>query len=173
MAPEGVRRDKLAFKKKNNRGAVKTMPPHPSRLMPCHLPLNAKALHGAPGSTPRIDSSSSVSVGNGNYTYTHARPYGLVTRMKTGNNQVVNYTYDALERPATVTYNYSINYDESGVPYAFDYNGTIYYYITNLQDHVIAIVDSSGGIVGTYKYDAWGAIVAITDTDSSGTVKWS
>jgi len=98
---------------------------------------------------------------------THARPDGLMTRMKYGNNHVVNYTYDALERPATVTYNYSINYDESGVPYAFDYNGTIYYYITNLQGDVIAIIDSSGGIVGTYKYDAWGKLVSAAPAANS------
>ena len=46
----------------------------------------------------------------------------------------------------------------------------MYYYITNLQGDVIAIVDSSGGIVGTYEYDAWGAIVDIVDTDNSGIV---
>lgn len=34
-------------------------------------------------------------------------------------------------------------YDESGLPYAMKYNGTAYYYITNLQGDVMRIVDGS------------------------------
>ena len=30
-------------------------------------------------------------------------------------------------------------YDESGLPYAMKYNGTVYYYITNLQGDVMHI----------------------------------
>ena len=33
-------------------------------------------------------------------------------------------------------------YDESGLPYAMKYNGTVYYYITNLQGDVMRIVDT-------------------------------
>ena len=53
-------------------------------------------------------------------------------------------------------------YDESGVPYALDYNGTIYYYITNLQGDVIGIVDTSGTIKAKYKYNAWGEDIDTT-----------
>ncbi len=47
-------------------------------------------------------------------------------------------------------------YDASGVPLAVTYNGTTYYYVTNLQGDVIAILDSAGTTVVTYTYDAWG-----------------
>ena len=33
-------------------------------------------------------------------------------------------------------------YDNNGKPYAFYYDGTLYYYITNLQGDVIAALDS-------------------------------
>jgi len=58
-------------------------------------------------------------------------------------------------------------YDESGTPYAFDYNGTMYYYITNLQGDVIAITNSSGTVVATYEYDAWGKLVSTAPTSGS------
>jgi len=59
-------------------------------------------------------------------------------------------------------------YDESGVPYAFNYkvnndaadSGYYYYYVTNLQGDVIAIMDASGTVVATYQYDAWGSLIS-------------
>ena len=47
-------------------------------------------------------------------------------------------------------------YDESGSPYSFFYNGTQYYYIKNLQGDVMRIVNTSGAVVASYTYDAWG-----------------
>ena len=42
------------------------------------------------------------------------------------------------------------------------YSGSIYYYVTNLQGDVIAILDSSGTAVVEYTYDAWGKPLATT-----------
>jgi len=38
----------------------------------------------------------------------------------------------------------------------FNYNGTDYFYRKNLQGDIIAILNTSGGIVAKYVYDAWG-----------------
>ena len=35
-------------------------------------------------------------------------------------------------------------YDESGLPYAMKYNGTVYYYITNLQGDGMRVESSDG-----------------------------
>ena len=43
-------------------------------------------------------------------------------------------------------------------------NGTIYYYVTNLQGDVVAILDSSGNEVVEYTYDAWGKLLTTTGT---------
>ena len=51
-------------------------------------------------------------------------------------------------------------YDNNGKPYAFYYDGTLYYYITNLQGDVIRIIDTAGATICTYTYDAWGNIIA-------------
>lgn len=51
-------------------------------------------------------------------------------------------------------------YDQNGYPYALKYNGTMYYYITNLQGDVMYLVDSSGATVAAYEYDPFGNIVS-------------
>lgn len=55
-------------------------------------------------------------------------------------------------------------YDANGTPYALKYNGTVYYYITNLQGDVIQIVDASGNAVATYEYDPYGKVISATGT---------
>jgi RHS repeat-associated protein len=50
-------------------------------------------------------------------------------------------------------------YDASGRPMAVTYNGTNYYYVTNLQGDVVAILNEEGTAVVTYTYDAWGKIL--------------
>ena len=54
-------------------------------------------------------------------------------------------------------------YDASGLM-SVDYNGDIYYYVTNLQGDIVAILNSSGTSVVTYTYDAWGNHLATTGT---------
>ena len=55
-------------------------------------------------------------------------------------------------------------YDESGLPYAMKYNGTVYYYVTNLQGDVMRIVDASQNIVTSYDYDPYGKVISATGT---------
>ena len=55
-------------------------------------------------------------------------------------------------------------YDASGLPYAMKYNGTAYYYITNLQGDVMRIVDASQNIVTSYDYDPYGKVISATGT---------
>ena len=57
-------------------------------------------------------------------------------------------------------------YDSNGIPFILEYNGTTYFYVTNLQGDVIGLATSEG-VVAYYKYDAWGNIIAM---DSAGSV---
>ena len=50
-------------------------------------------------------------------------------------------------------------YDGEGRPAYFTYNNTTYYYVTNLQGDVIAILDSTGTVVVNYHYDAYGVLL--------------
>ena len=63
--------------------------------------------------------------------------------------------------PSNVIYFY---YDESGSPTGIKYNGNVYFFQKNLQGDIIRILNTSGTIVATYTYDAWGNIIASTDT---------
>ena len=61
-------------------------------------------------------------------------------------------------------------YDAAGTPLTVNYDGVTYYYVTNLQGDVIAILDSDGYAVAEYTYNAWGELlttVGSTTTDLS------
>lgn len=47
-------------------------------------------------------------------------------------------------------------YDVDGSLLSMNYNGSEYFYITNMQGDVIELVDINGNSVAKYKYDAWG-----------------
>ena len=56
------------------------------------------------------------------------------------------------------------SYDANGAPLTMTYNGTVYYYITNLQGDVMAVESATGSSVAQYAYDAWGNIIAMMGT---------
>ena len=78
-------------------------------------------------------------------------------------NGVTHYYYYASGKLLRETYNgvvLDFFYDQNGQPFAFKYNGALYYYITNLQGDVEYILNSSKAIVDGYKYDPYGNIIA-------------
>ena len=91
--------------------------------------------------------------------YTYVYNGGTLMQM------VIETTVDDGE-PVTETL--SFTYDAGGTPMTISHNGTVYYYVTNLQGDVVAIVDSTGVQVVGYTYDAWGKVLSQT-----GTMAWS
>ncbi len=55
---------------------------------------------------------------------------------------------------------------DGDTPIGFELNGTEYYYVTNLQGDIIAILDSNGNCIVEYSYDAWGNCTIIRDTNT-------
>ena len=53
-------------------------------------------------------------------------------------------------------------YDNSGNPTGFIYNGTQYFYLTNQMGDVIGISDNTGSLIATYTYGAWGEVLTVT-----------
>lgn len=47
----------------------------------------------------------------------------------------------------------------------FKYNNTLYYYIKNVQNDIIAITDSNNDIIAKYEYDSWGNVISIKDNN--------
>lgn len=70
-----------------------------------------------------------------------------VTWEKTGINEPIYYLYDA-----------------KGKLWGLKYKGNVYFYIRNAQNDIINIVDSSGSVMVTYSYDAWGKLLKISGT---------
>ena len=90
---------------------------------------------------------------NGSTTYTYTYDGGKLTQMKMGSS--------------TMRFTYGIN----GHPVSLNYDGTVYYYVTNAQGDVVGILNSSGQEVVSYTYDAWGNTVKRSGSlkDSLGT----
>ena len=124
--------------------------------------------------------------GTWTYTWQHGRELASMTDGST----TWNYTYnaDGLRTKRTngsLTYQYyyadgqlvriavgnkylDISYDASGTPMSLYYSGYQvgdakgnYYYVTNVQGDVVAIVNDAGEAVVTYTYDAWGNILEV------------
>ena len=61
-------------------------------------------------------------------------------------------------------------YDQNGNPFAFTYNGTMYYYILDLQGDVIGICNSAGRMIAQYSYDAWGKVTVSATSSTNLTI---
>ena len=105
------------------------------------------------------------------------------------NGTTWTFTYDAngmrtKRTNGTTTYNYFYNgsqlahmtvgdkvlhfyYDANGYPLSVVYNDTTYYYATNLQGDVVAIINTSGKQMVGYTYDAWGRVLSTTGSLAS------
>ena len=90
---------------------------------------------------------------------------------KTVDGVKTNYYYDSNKNLiALVKGNDTLlfYYDSDGSATSFSYNGTMYFYVENLQGDVIRIIDLAGTEVASYVYDAWGNI---KDTKGDPTVR--
>ena len=74
---------------------------------------------------------------------------------------------ETVKKNGSVTDVLDFVYDESGRPFAMIYQAgsasntlTTYYYVLNLQGDIVKLVTSSGSVVATYEYDAWGNILS-------------
>lgn len=90
---------------------------------------------------------------------------GIRTK-RVSEEKTYNYIYagDKLMRMTVGNDTLDFSYDANGVPLTMTYNGTVYYYITNLQGDVISLELADGGSGASYAYDAWGNILAMSGT---------
>ena len=118
--------------------------------------------------------------GTWTYTWEHGRQLASMSK----NGTTWNYEYDAsgmrirrTDGTTAYTYVYTgsnlvymsvgtnalrIGYDLNGSPIGLQYNGVLYFYVTNLQGDIIAILNTNGEPVVNYTYDAWGNILSTT-----------
>ena len=60
-------------------------------------------------------------------------------------------------------------YDSAANPVSMRVSGKDYFYVRNLQNDVIALIDDAGETVVEYKYNSWGKILSITGS-KAGTI---
>ena len=94
--------------------------------------------------------------------------FGTYSALDYDNGDKVEYTYGSYGRETLQTYEDgdTITYDASGTPMTVNYNGIEYYYVTNLQGDVVAILNGAGTVVVQYTYDAWGRLLSMSGTMS-------
>ena len=90
----------------------------------------------------------------GDKVYTYVYSGSQLTAMTCSWDKFL-FTYDAAGKPLTLEYHDTF-YCQAHNGGACGSNCEIYYYVTNLQGDVIALLDSSGNVKAEYAYDAWG-----------------
>ena len=95
---------------------------------------------------------SSKQVGDTTYTYTTLS--GKVMRQAWGDNNALEFVYDDSSQPFAVIYKHGSAAE-------------LYYYLVNAQGDVAAILDSSGTMVASYNYDAWGSCTVYNSSDAA------
>ena len=83
---------------------------------------------------------------------------------KTVGSVRTDFTYvgSLLARQKSDNLDMRFTYNTLGIPVALWYNGSEYYYVRNLQNDIIGLIDSTGEWVVEYSYDAWGKILNIS-----------
>jgi len=120
-----------------------------------------------------------TSDGTWSYTWEHGRQLAVMSdgsttveyfysaeglrEAKRVGNTLTDYFYvgDQLVEMIHGTDTLHFTYDAIGAS-TVTYNGTTYYYLRNAQGDIVGIVNTSGTVVVSYTYDAWGNVLSIT-----------
>ncbi len=107
---------------------------------------------------------ASLSDGTTTWSYTYNAD-GLRTA-RTNGTTTYGYVYSgsSLAQMTAGTDTLYFAYCANGTPMSLTLNGTVYYYVTNLQGDVIALLNDTGEHVVTYIYDAWGKLLSTDGT---------
>ena len=87
-------------------------------------------------------------------TYNYTTLSGKVMRQAWGDNNALEFVYDDSSQPFAVIYKHGSAAE-------------LYYYLVNAQGDVAAILDSSGTMVASYNYDAWGSCTVYNSSDAA------
>ena len=149
------------------------------------------------GTSLTYDANGNVlTYGNMEFEWTNGRTLSQITvnpEDENGTADVYSYTYDESGIRSSKTVNgvttyfttkdgvilsqtdgtntMYFQYDNSGNPTGFIYNGTQYFYLTNQMGDVIGITDNAGSLIATYTYGAWGEVLATTPATAGNTAQ--
>ena len=152
------------------------------------MPSESKLTYDANGNV--------LTYGNMEFEWTNGRVLSQITvnpEDSNGTADVYSYTYDESGIRSSKTVNgvttyfttkdgvilsqtdgtntMYFQYDNSGNPTGFLYNGIQYFYLTNQMGDVIDITDNTGTLIATYTYGAWGEVLATTPTTAGNSAQ--
>jgi len=84
---------------------------------------------------------------------------------KTLNNIETKYYVEGSKIILEKTDNYMLYFIYNNIDdlIGFKYNDTLYYYLKNLHNDIIGIMDENYNVIARYSYDSWGDIISIKD----------
>ena len=149
------------------------------------------------GTSLTYDANGNVlTYGNMEFEWTNGRTLSQITvnpEDENGTADVYRYTYDesgirssktvngvttyfttkdgVIQSQTDGTNTMYFQYDNSGNPTGFLYNGAQYFYLTNQMGDVIVITDNTGALIATYTYGAWGEVLAVTPATTGGSAQ--
>ena len=144
------------------------------------------------GTSLTYDANGNVlSYGTKTFTWKNGRVLSNIT--DSGTNTSISYSYDENGIRLSKTVNgtttwYTVKdgvilsqttggntmffqYDNSGNPLGFVRYDTQYFYITNQMGDVVGITDTTGNLIATYSYGAWGEVLAVTPATAGNTTQ--
>ena len=96
------------------------------------------------------------------WTYTYDANGMRTTKSDSGRTYSYVYNGDLLMEMTVSMFTLRFTYDAAGTPLTVTIDDVTYYYVTNVQGDVVAILNEWGGMMGKYAYDSWGACTAFT-----------
>ena len=109
---------------------------------------------------------------NNKYSYTYDETGIRTSKTVNGKTTYYNTKDGVILSQINGTDTLYFQYDNTGSPLGFIWDGTQYLYLTNQMGDVISITDTSGTVVANYEYDAWGKCVStVTAQDYENTQK--
>ena len=105
-----------------------------------------------------------ATISNGSTTWTNTYNADGLRTKRTNGTKTYNYVYlgDKLIQMHVGDDVLKFGYDANGSPMYLQFNNSRYFYATNAQGDVMALVHTSGTAVVEYTYDAWGNILTTT-----------
>ena len=108
-----------------------------------------------------------VTEGENTYSYTYDEN-GIRTSKTVNGVKTLYNTYGGMVlSQSDGTNTMYFQYNSSGKPVGFVYNGTQYYYITNALGDIVALTDANGNVFAEYIYNEWGEVLSIMLIDES------
>lgn len=106
---------------------------------------------------------------NNKTSYFYYDEQGYLIKKIDGNNKVTNFVYENGNLLYLKKDNDDFNflYDENNLLYGFILNKSdVYYYLRDIFNNILGILDNQGQIIVSYEYDAFGKIINIKDSSS-------